>query len=75
MSAFCVFGMTEPVAKKMAQRQCEAMLRKLSEDERKAFGPTDENAWVAEKAADILKAGKSIQISPPSTLRNSAWNG
>ena len=65
MSAFCVFGMTEPVAKKIAERQFETMLRKLSKTQLAELDDAAEKAWIAEKTADILTSGKSIQVSPP----------
>lgn len=56
MSAFCVFGMTEPMAKTLAARKSPP---------KETRGATDEeiDAWRREQVDTILKQGKARQVS------------
>lgn len=58
MSAFCVFGMTEPLAKTLAARK--APPKKV----REKMTAQELNEWYAERAATILKSSKPRQVSP-----------
>lgn len=63
MSAFCVFGMTEPLAKKAAEQASKTWLAKLPSNERAAIAGPEIAEWVEAKAAEILKGAKPKQVS------------
>lgn len=58
MSAFCVFGMTEPLAKSLAARKAPP------KKELEKMTPEDLRQWYADQAAKILQSGKHRQVSP-----------
>jgi hypothetical protein len=62
MSGFCVFGMTEPLALRLARAAADK--RVLTVDERKSMTEEKWEAWIADKAKDILASGNPRQVSP-----------
>ncbi|KDC59430.1 hypothetical protein L512_5223 [Bordetella bronchiseptica MBORD624] len=62
MTAFCVFGMTEPLAKKAATRASETWVARMSEQERKELSKAEIEEWIEVKTADIMRAGRSVQV-------------
>lgn len=63
MSAFCVFGMTEPLAKKAAEKAWEKHLASMTKEERALNTDADEKEWVAVKTEYLLAKAKAVQIS------------
>jgi hypothetical protein len=62
MSGFCVFGMTEVLAKRLARDAAER--HHFSRDELNAMTPAKWEAWIATKAEEILEHGNVRQVSP-----------
>lgn len=58
MSAFCVFGMTEPLAKAMAAKKASPGTMLNATD-------ADVAAWRAREVERILTKGRSRQVSSP----------
>lgn len=58
MSAFCVFGMTEPLAKTLAARKAppKKVLEQMNDEELRD--------WYEERAKTILESSKHRQVSP-----------
>lgn len=65
MSAFCVFGMTEALAKKAAERAWKKHLEGLAHDVRKLMTPEDEAEWLKVKTEYFLAKGKPVAVSAP----------
>lgn len=65
MSAFCVFGMTEVLAKKAAERAWKRHLEGLADDVRKLLTPEDEAEWIKVKTEYFLAKGKPVAVSAP----------
>lgn len=65
MSAFCVFGMTEALAKKAAERAWKKHLEGLAHDVRKHLTPEDEAEWIKVKTEYFLAKGKPVPVSAP----------
>ncbi len=65
MSAFCVFGMTEALAKKAAERAWKKHLEGLAHDVRKHLTPEDEAEWLKVKTEYFLAKGKPVAVSAP----------
>lgn len=63
MTAFCVFGMTEPLARKAATRASETWVARMSEQERQELSKAEVEEWIAAKTAEIMRAGRSVQVS------------
>lgn len=57
MSAFCVFGMTDVVAKQLANKSYPPL------SQRKELTPEQLEEWRKEKALEILKSGRVRQVS------------
>ncbi len=64
MSAFCVFGMTEPAARKIATTASETMYCNLPPPRREAFTKEDMAAWIAKRTEEVLEGSRRMQISP-----------
>lgn len=62
MSGFCVFGMTEALAKRLARDAADK--HAFTREERDSMTPEKWEAWIAEKAEDILEHGNVRQVSP-----------
>ena len=65
MSAFCVFGMTEILAKKAAEKAWQKHVTAMPPQERQHVTEADESAWVSLKTAVILQKAKPVQLSAP----------
>lgn len=65
MSAFCVFGMTEPLAKKAAERAWQKYLESMTAEVRACLLPSDQADWVKVKTEYLLAKGKPVQLSAP----------
>lgn len=65
MSAFCVFGMTETLARKAAERAWQKHLESLTKEARACLTPADETEWIKVKTEYHLSKGKTIQLSAP----------
>lgn len=65
MSAFCVFGMTEPLAKKAAERAWKRYLESMIPEVRACLTPADEAEWIKVKTEYHLSEGKPVQLSAP----------
>lgn len=63
MSAFCVFGMTEPVARKAATKAWEKHLTSLTKEVRACLTEADEADWIAVKTEYLLAKAKPVQVS------------
>lgn len=63
MSAFCVFGMTEPVARKAAAKAWEKHLTTMTKEVRACLTDADEKAWIDVKTEYILAKARPVQIS------------
>ncbi|WP_315136810.1 hypothetical protein [Achromobacter marplatensis] len=63
MSAFCVFGMTEPLAKKAAQKAWEKHLATMTKEVRACLTSADEAEWIAVKTEYLLAKAKPVQVS------------
>ena len=61
MSAFCVFGMTRPLADRLARAAADK--RTLTAGERRAMTQADWEAWISEKAEEILGGGRVRLVS------------
>ncbi len=58
MSGFCVYGMTEALAKALAARKSPPR-----RDDGRDYAPDEIAAWRAEQAENILTKGKARQLS------------
>lgn len=63
MSAFCVFGMTEPIARKAAAKAWEKHLGAMTKQERACLTDADEADWIAVKTEYLLAKAKPVQLS------------
>ena len=59
MSAFCVFGMTESLAKALAARKAPPPKKELEN-----MTTEDLRQWYADRAAKIFQSAKHRQVSP-----------
>ena len=65
MSAFCVYGMTEPVARRLAERQFDTYWAKLTNAQRDAMTLERSKQWVEDRTIEILDSDRVQQVSPP----------
>jgi len=65
MSAFCVFGMTETVARRLAERQFDTHWAKLTKEQRDSLTPEDSRTWIESRTMEILEGDRVQQVSPP----------
>ncbi|OZI39000.1 hypothetical protein CEG14_05545 [Bordetella genomosp. 1] len=63
MTAFCVFGITEPLARKSAEAASKTWLAKMSSQERAEVTAATVDAWIRDRTAEMLKNGKPKQVS------------
>lgn len=63
MSAFCVFGMTEPLARKAAARNWEKHPSTMTEEVRACITEADAADWIAVKTEYLLVKATPVQIS------------
>ncbi|AUT46977.1 hypothetical protein [Achromobacter sp. AONIH1] len=63
MSAFCVFGMTEPLAKKAAEKAWKKHLNQMTPEVRACVRPSDLVDWMATKTDYYLATSKLVQLS------------
>ncbi|MBV2161445.1 MULTISPECIES: hypothetical protein [Achromobacter] len=63
MSAFCVFGMTEPIARKAAAKAWEKHLATMTKEVRACLTDKDEADWIAVKTEYLLAKAKPVQVS------------
>ena len=63
MSAFCVFGMTEPLARKAAIQAWEKHLSMMTKEVRAHITETDKAEWIAVKTEYNLAKAKAVQVS------------
>lgn len=63
MSAFCVFGMTEPIARKAAAKAWEKHLATMTKEARACLTDADEKAWIEVKTEYLLAKAKAVQVS------------
>ncbi|RIQ74550.1 hypothetical protein D0838_04950 [Bordetella avium] len=65
MSAFCVFGMTENLARKAAETAWRKHLSSMTQEARAHVTDADESAWLAVKTAYVLQKARPVQLSAP----------
>lgn len=63
MSAFCVFGMTEPLARKVAEKAWQKHVAQMTKEVRNCLQPKDEADWIAVKTEYHLAKAKPVQLS------------
>ncbi|MDF3940745.1 hypothetical protein P3W66_11940, partial [Achromobacter denitrificans] len=63
MSAFCVFGMTEPIARKAAAKAWDKHLATMTKEVRACLTYKDEADWIAVKTEYLLAKAKPVQVS------------
>lgn len=63
MSAFCVFGMTEPIARKAAAKAWDKHLATMTKEVRACLTDKDEADWIAVKQEYLLAKAKPVQVS------------
>ncbi|CAB3883814.1 hypothetical protein LMG26689_03622 [Achromobacter animicus] len=63
MSAFCVFGMTEPIARKAAAKAWEKQLTLMTKEVRDSLTAEYESNWIAVKTEYFLAKAKPVQVS------------
>ncbi|SSW66644.1 hypothetical protein AVE30378_02183 [Achromobacter veterisilvae] len=63
MSAFCVFGMTEPIARKAAAKAWDKHLATMTKEVRGWLTDKDEADWIAVRTEYLLAKAKPVQVS------------
>ncbi|MFE0843169.1 hypothetical protein [Achromobacter insolitus] len=63
MSAFCVFGMTEPLARKAATQAWEKHFSMMTKEVRACITEADKAEWIAVKTEYNLAKSKPVQVS------------
>lgn len=63
MGAFCVFGMTEAIAKKSAAQAWRKHVAQMTPEVRKHIQESDEKDWIAVKTEYLLAKGTPVQLS------------
>lgn len=63
MSAFCVFGMTESLAKKAAEKAWKKHLNQMAPEVRACVRPFDVVDWMTTKTDYYLTTSKLVQLS------------
>lgn len=63
MSAFCVFGMTEPLARQAAEKAWKKHLAQMTNEAREHVQPSYETDWIATKTDYYLTTAKLVQVS------------
>lgn len=63
MSAFCVFGMTEPIARKAAAMAWDKHVATMTKEVRALITETDKAEWIAVKTEYNLAKAKAVQVS------------
>ncbi len=63
MGAFCVFGMTEAIAKKSAEQAWRRHVAQMTPEVRKHIQESDEKEWIAVKTEYLLAKGTPTQLS------------
>lgn len=65
MGAFCVYGMTEQLAKKAAERAWQKCKESMTADVRACLRPSDQADWIKVKTEYHLAKGNPVQLSAP----------
>lgn len=65
MGAFCVYGMTEQLAKKAAERAWQKYKESMTADVRACLRPSDQADWIKVKTEYHLAKGSPVQLSAP----------
>lgn len=63
MTAFCVFGMTEPIARAAARKAWEKHVAAMTKEVRAYLTDSDETDWIDVKTDYLLAKARPVQVS------------